>query len=235
MLHYHTGNHFLSMLKLPKLLLFLNPEHIIYGCKVTDFFAFTEFLSKYFVFLRIFFLIMKIGIFCSANNNIEKTYFDMTRELGEWIGKNGHEVVFGGCDMGLMEHIARACHDAGGRNIGVIPSIIEENGHVSRYVDVAIHCDNLSDRKDLLLAHSDVIVALPGGIGTLDEVFTVAAAGTIGYHGKQVILYNMNGFWDKLVECLDDLQQKGMIRGCYGKQIKTVSSLEELVTVINSL
>ncbi|MDD7318434.1 MAG: TIGR00730 family Rossman fold protein [Prevotella sp.] len=175
---------------------------------------------------------MNIGIFCSANDNIDKAYFDMTRELGEWIGKNGHGVVFGGCDMGLMEHMAQACHDAGGRNIGVIPSIIEKNGHVSRYVDVAIHCDNLSDRKDLLLANSDVIVALPGGIGTLDEVFTVAAGATIGYHCKQVILYNMNGFWDKLIECLDDLQQKGMIRGNYGRQIKTVGTLKELVAAL---
>lgn len=171
---------------------------------------------------------MNIGIFCSANNNIDKCYFEMTRELGEWIGKNKHSVVFGGCNMGLMEHIARACHDAGGMNIGIIPTIIEKNGRVSDYVDVAIHCDNLSDRKDLLLTHSDVIIALPGGIGTLDEVFTVAAAATIGYHNKKVILYNMNGFWDKLIEMLDDLQQRGMMRGTYSDQIIVVGSLSEI-------
>ena len=172
---------------------------------------------------------MNIGIFCSANNNIEQCYFDLTRELGEWIGRNKHSVVFGGCNMGLMEHIAKACHEAGGMNIGIIPTIIEKHGKASDYVDVAIHCDNLSDRKDLLFAHSDIIIALPGGIGTLDEVFTVAAAATIGYHNKQVILYNMNHFWDKLIEMLDDLQQRGMIRGKYSDQIIVANSLEEIL------
>lgn len=175
---------------------------------------------------------MNIGIFCSANNNIDESYFKLTQELGEWIGRNKHSVVFGGCNIGLMEHIARACHDAGGMNIGIIPSIIEKNGKVSEYVDVAIHCDNLSDRKDLLLTHSEIIIALPGGLGTLDEVFTVAASATIGYHHKQVILYNMNGFWDKLIELLDDLQQKGMVRGNYHEQIAVVSSLNEIIEIV---
>lgn len=172
---------------------------------------------------------MNIGVFCSANDNIDKAYFDKARELGEWMGRNGHTLVFGGCDMGLMEHVARACHDAGGCTIGVVPSIIEEHGHVSNYADVQIPCDNLSDRKEILTAYSDVAVALPGGIGTLDELFTVAASATIGYHGKRVVLYNINGFWDSLIACLDDLQARGMIRGDYHKYIKVADSLEGLV------
>ncbi|RRC98723.1 TIGR00730 family Rossman fold protein [Prevotella sp. OH937_COT-195] len=176
---------------------------------------------------------MNIGIFCSANNNIDKIYFEKTRELGEWMGKNGHTLVFGGCDMGLMEHVAHACHDAGGKTVGVVPLIIEEHGHVSEYVDVLIHCDQLSDRKELLVAKSDVVVALPGGIGTLDEIFTVAAAATIGYHRKRVVLYNINGFWDKLIACLDDLQANGMIRGDYRMQIREAKSIEEVVSELS--
>ena len=91
-----------------------------------------------------------------------------------------------------------------------------------------IPCDNLSDRKDIMLMHSDIVVALPGGIGTLDEVFTVAAAKTIGYHDKQVILYNMNGFWDSTIALLEDLQARGMIRGNYRSMITAANSLEEL-------
>ena len=101
----------------------------------------------------------------------------------------------------------------GKKTIGVIPRVVEKGGRVSNSVDVNIACDNLSDRKDLILAQSDVLIALPGGIGTLDEVFTVAASRTIGYHAKTVILYNMNGFFDSLIGLLDDLQQRGMIRG----------------------
>ena len=175
---------------------------------------------------------MNIGIFCSANSQIDADFFAATEALGRWMGKNGHQLVFGGCNLGLMECVARAVHEAGGRCIGVVPSIIEETGRKSDYVDVCIPCDNLSDRKDLLLAHSDVIVALPGGIGTLDEVFTVAAAATIGYHRKRVVLYNMKGFWGPLIALLGDLEGRGMIRGDWHEQIGVANTLEELCATI---
>ena len=175
---------------------------------------------------------MKIGIFCSANNKISPVYFEKTGELGRWIGENGHSIVFGGCNMGLMECVAKAVHEAGGQTMGVIPEIIEKGGRTSQYVDEHVFCTNLSDRKDLLLSHSDVIVALPGGIGTLDEVFTVAASHTIGYHRKKVILYNVNGFWDSLMACLDDLDSRGMIRGQWRDYIQTAVTLEELTELL---
>lgn len=177
---------------------------------------------------------MKITIFCSANADIDPEYFRMTEELGRWAGENGHTIVFGGCNMGLMECVARAAHNAGGRTIGVVPMIIERGGKTSQYLDVTIPCDNLSDRKDIMLAQSDIIIALPGGIGTLDEVFTVAASATIGYHSKHIILYNMHGFWNSLAALLDDLQRKGMIRGSWNKTIRVANSLEEVIEIIRN-
>lgn len=171
---------------------------------------------------------MNIAIFCSANNNIAPEYFRLTAELGKWIAKNGHSIVFGGCDMGLMECVAKAAHDNGGRTIGMIPTKVEERGRVSRYVDVEFRCNNLSDRKDLMLGHSDVVIALPGGIGTLDEIFTVAAAATIGYHNKKVILYDMDGFWQPLIALLNTLQGRGLMRAPYTEHIVTAKSLEEI-------
>ena len=97
-------------------------------------------------------------------------------------------------------------------------------------IDIYIPCDSLSDRKDLLLAHSDVIIALPGGIGTLDEIFTVAAAHTIGYHNKKIILLNAKGFWDSLIAMLDDLQSKGVIRGLWRDYILVANSVDEAVS-----
>ena len=175
---------------------------------------------------------LNIGIFCSANSNIDKVYFDKTAELGEWIGRNGHTVVFGGCDLGLMEHVAKHAVSSGGKAIGIVPTIIEERGKVSPHCTTVIPCSNLSDRKDLLLEHSDVIIALPGGVGTLDEIFTVVAAHTIGYHDKEVILYNINGFWNSLIAMLDDLQARNMIRGEWKKYILTASNLPELVSLL---
>ena len=171
---------------------------------------------------------MKICIFCSANQQIDSDFFTMTEELGRWVAENGHSIVYGGVNQGLMESLGKAAKEAGGRTIGVIPMIVEKSGRTSDYVEIEIPCDNLSDRKQLMLDQSDVFIALPGGIGTLDEVFTVAASATIGYHNKLVILYNMKGFWNPLIALLDDLQAKGMIRGDWRQYIKTAGSIEEI-------
>ena len=83
-----------------------------------------------------------------------------------------------------------------------------------------------------MMDQSDVFIALPGGIGTIDEVFTVAASATIGYHDKKVILYNMKGFWDEMIAMLDGLQEKGMIRGDWKEYIKIADSIEGISRVI---
>jgi uncharacterized protein (TIGR00730 family) len=171
---------------------------------------------------------MKIGIFCSANDQVDPDFFVLTEELGRWIAQQGHTIVYGGVNCGLMECVAKAGHDAGGMNIGVIPQIVEKGGRISEYVDVEILCDNLSDRKQLMEDKSDAFIALPGGIGTLDEVFTIAASATIGFHQKRVILYNMKGFWDKLIAMLDELQTKGLTRRPWRTYIEVANNLDEI-------
>lgn len=175
---------------------------------------------------------MNICIFCSANSNIPTEYFERTSELGTWMGANGHTLVFGGCNLGLMECVAKAVHDAKGMTVGVVPTIVEKGGKVSDYVDVKILCDNLSDRKDLMIERSDVIIALPGGVGTLDEIFTVLAAASIGYHNKRVILYNIGGFWDSLIAMLDDLKARGVLRAGFEDMLKVAHTLDEIAALI---
>ncbi len=174
----------------------------------------------------------KICIFCSANHAIDPDFFEMTRSLGEWLATEGHTIVFGGVNMVLMECISEAAHKAGGQTIGVVPRIIEERGAQSQFVDVCIPCDDLNDRKALMLAQSDVFIALPGGIGTLDELFTVVSSATIGYHQKPLILYNMKGFWDSLIAMLDDLEARGLTRKPWRDYIKAASSLDELKALV---
>ena len=176
---------------------------------------------------------MKICVFCSANQQIDNEFFTMTEELGTWAAKNGHSIVYGGVNQGLMECLGKATKEAGGRTIGMIPMIVEKSGRMSDYVDIEIPCDNLTDRKQLMMDQSDAFIALPGGIGTMDEVFTIAASATIGYHDKQVILYNMKGFWNPLIAFLDDLKAKGMIRGDWRDIIKTADSIEEISQIIS--
>lgn len=177
---------------------------------------------------------MKIGVFCSANDNIDADFFHLTEALGEWIGSKQHTAVYGGCNIGLMECIGRSTHLAGGTTIGVVPKIVEQGGKKSKYIDIEFPCDNLSDRKDIMMLQSDVFVALPGGIGTLDEIFTVAASSTIGYHQKVTILYNVKDFWHPLIEALEFLQNQGFIRGHYTDYIKIANTHEELITLLDA-
>ena len=175
---------------------------------------------------------MNICIFCSANSNIPTEYFERTSELGTWMGANGHTLVFGGCNLGLMECVAKAVHDAKGMTVGVVPTIVEKGGKVSDYVDVKILCDNLSDRKDLMIERSDVIIALPGGVGTLDEIFTVLAAASIGCPIGLRSLYNIGGFWDSLIAMLDDLKTRGVLRAGFDDTVKVAHTLDEIAALI---
>ena len=79
-----------------------------------------------------------------------------------------------------------------------------------------------------MMDQSDLFIALPGGLGTLDEVFTVVASATIGYHRKPVILYNIGGFWEPLIHLLDSLQQQGLMRGQWQQHIRVATTLDDI-------
>ena len=177
---------------------------------------------------------MKIAVFCSANNNIDKACFDATRELGMWIAQKGYTIVYGGCNDGLMGCVGQTVHEHGGTTIGVVPRILTATPRVANDLDVTIPCENLADRKELMLSQSDICLALPGGIGTLDEILTVVAARTIGYHRKPMIVFNLNGCWDSLVLLLDSLQAQGMIRGQWRDLISIVSSVDDVKSLVSS-
>lgn len=175
---------------------------------------------------------MKIAIYCSANDNIAEEYYTATRELGEWMARNGHTLVWGGGSTGLMGCIGDSVHDNGGQTIGMVPRALEHTNRVSEHIDVYFPCDGLADRKELMTAHSDIAIALPGGIGTLDEIFSQAGANTIGFHKKKVILYNIAGFWDTTIVLLDHLQAENMVRGDWHDMIavaETIGDIEALI------
>ncbi|MBR4805887.1 MAG: TIGR00730 family Rossman fold protein [Bacteroidales bacterium] len=177
---------------------------------------------------------MRIGVYCSANPNIDPEFICATKELGRWIGEKGHSLVWGGCSLGLMNIIGEEAKRAGARCIGVLPRKIEERGRIFHNLDICIPCHTLSDRKDLLVANSDITIALPGGIGTLDEVMTQCAATTVGYHSKPVILFNINGFWDPLISLLNHFEKENLMRGNYRDRIKTATSIAEIEAIIET-
>lgn len=175
---------------------------------------------------------VNIGVFCSASATIAPAYFDAARQLGKWMGENGKTLVYGGASLGLMECVAEAVKESGGQVVGVVPRILEEKGRVSTLPDRIVNTHNLSDRKDVIVEESDVLVALPGGVGTLDEVFHVMAAATIGYHGKKVIFYNADGFYDELIGFLNQLEKRGFTRRPLACYYEVAATVEELIVLL---
>ena len=175
-----------------------------------------------------------VAIFCAASENIALGYFEAAAEVGAMLGRLGAVMVYGGARFGLMEATAKAAKAAGAHIVGVVPDILVERGRVSSLLDEQVECRNLSERKDIMLERSDLLVALPGGVGTLDEIFHVLAAATIGYHTKQVVLYNVNGFWDSLNDTLDEMLQAGFVRGEFEKYLVVANSIAELEDIIRN-
>ena len=172
--------------------------------------------------------IEKIGVFCSSNKNVAPNIKQAARELGRWLGENGKTLVYGGNASGLMEELAQAAHKAGAKVFGVVPRKLMEQGTVSDAIDIAFHCEDLSDRKQWLIGESDVMIVMPGSVGTLDEAFSAMAQNTFGMHEKLVIFYNIDGFYDSLFTFLDSLNARGVVNKPWDKVYARANTFEEL-------
>lgn len=126
-------------------------------------------------------MIQNIGLFCASGNEVDSCYFEESAIIGRWIGKNKKRLIYGGANVGLMEATAEHVKKHGGSITGIITHRICDYGKASRLPDELIRVDTLGERKQMMLDKADVFIALPGGFGTLDEIFTVIAAGHLGY------------------------------------------------------
>jgi TIGR00730 family protein len=174
----------------------------------------------------------KIGVYLSSKENLPETYVQAAREVGELIGRTGRILIYGGARKGLMEVLAQSVKQHGGRVYGMVPEIIEKRGLVSDAIDVTFRCVDLSDRKMMMNRESDVLVALPGGIGTLDEVFTVMANTVIGIRHQPVVFYNVDGCWDALLAALDNLFEQGLVSGSPSDYYSVAHNIQELASLI---
>lgn len=176
--------------------------------------------------------IKNIGIFCSSSNKLDQSYYDEADRLGRWIGTHGRTLVYGGANCGLMETLAKAVKETEGKVLGVVPQILIDRNRVSTYIDEMILTKDLNDRKQQLIEQSDIIIALPGSVGTLDEVFTVMAANTIGIHDKKVVFWNINGFWSGLFSMLDQLMLTGVVNKPFSDVMVKANTLEDVIRII---
>lgn len=174
----------------------------------------------------------KIGVYLSSKSGLPAAYEDAARQVGELIGRTGRTLIYGGARKGLMEILAQSVKKSGGRVFGMVPDIIVERNLVSDAIDVNFRCADLNDRKAMMNRESDVLIALPGGIGTLDEVFTVMANTGIGIGHQPVIFYNVDGCWNAVLKALDDLFAQGLISGSPEDYYEVADNIETLESMI---
>lgn len=153
---------------------------------------------------------MKIAVYCSSVENLPAKWIEAAEVTGRWIGSHGAQMVYGGVDAGLMTVAARACKEAGGTVVGVVPW--RRADRASQLNDVRVPASDLNDRKGVMQLLSDAFVVLPGGYGTLDEFATSFSYINFTHHrDKRIIIYNPDGLYDNLLAQLDVFIENGLM------------------------
>ena len=146
-----------------------------------------------------------ICVFCGAQDAVAEVHKEMARQLGVDMARAGKQLVYGGGDCGLMGAVANGCLEAGGAAIGVFPRSLGRIEVEHRGLTKMHMVDTMHERKQIMYDNADVFVILPGGFGTLDEMFEVITWRQIKIHTKQVVIYNHLGYWDHLIALMDNI------------------------------
>lgn len=162
-------------------------------------------------------------------------YYEEAERLGHWIGESGKTLVYGGAKCGLMEAVAQGVRKAGSINvIGIVPKVLMECELVSECIGIRIPTEGLQDRKVWLTKISDIMIAMPGSVGTLDEAFSVIGETSIGLSSKKVIFWNINGFWNGLFKMLEEMKATGVQNKPIDDYLLRADSLDEVIELINN-
>jgi uncharacterized protein (TIGR00730 family) len=157
-------------------------------------------------------MLHRVCVFCGSRPGQDAAFRQEARELGRCLVQNDLELVFGGGSVGLMGTIADAVLDAGGSVIGVIPEVLATVELLHPRVSDMRQVDSMHARKALMAELSDAFIALPGGYGTLEELFEIITWAQLGIHQKPIGVLNTAGFYDPLIEMLDHMIAAGFIK-----------------------
>ena len=171
-------------------------------------------------------------VYCGSRPGNSPEFADLARQVGRWIGQHGGQLVYGGGRSGLMGILADAALDAGARVIGVIPKALVEKEYAHTGCTELHIVDTMHERKRIMAEHADAFLALPGGIGTLEEFFEVWTWRQLGYHDKPVGLLNLNGFYDGLLGFLQSAVSNGFMNDWQMDLIRTGSDAPLLMQVL---
>ena len=154
-----------------------------------------------------------IAVFCASANGARPEYRAAAEELGHALAQRGLGLIYGGARVGLMGAVADAALAAGGHVTGVIPHVLVDKEVAHQGITELHVTSTMHTRKALMAEKADAFLILPGGYGTFEEMFEVLAWQTLKIHSKPVVLLNVAGFYDKLLEFLDVCDREGVLRG----------------------
>ncbi len=177
---------------------------------------------------------MRVCVFAASSSRIDSAYLEAAGELGTVFAREGVHAVFGGGGIGLMGILADSMLAAGGKITGVIPEFMIDEGWGHAGVTDMIVTADMSERKKTIFAMSDAAVALPGGVGTLEELTEVITLKQLGQFNKPIIIVNVNGFYDHLIEFFEHMFRGNFIRLEHKDIWQIVTTAEEVVPAITN-
>lgn len=169
-----------------------------------------------------------ICVYC-ASGPVDERYIGLAADVGRALAGAGFALVSGGGKISMMGAVARATRAAGGRTIGVIPEHLMAKEVADLDADELVVTDTMRERKRLMEDRSDGFITLPGGIGTLEEFFETWTGGFLGEHDKPVVMVNPDGFYDPLIDWLNDLQTRGFVSSYALERLIVVETVADAV------
>ncbi|CTQ61761.1 LOG family protein ORF6 in fasciation locus [Roseibium album] len=153
-----------------------------------------------------------VCVYCGSSFGSDPAHEAAATRLGQIIAEAGLRLVYGGGSVGLMGTVANAALESGGKVTGIIPRFLEKREVMLDSLEDLVITNDMHERKHLMFERADAFIALPGGIGTLEEAVEMMTWAQLGQHKKPVLLANINGFWSPLLELLDHMRAQGYIR-----------------------
>jgi uncharacterized protein (TIGR00730 family) len=176
----------------------------------------------------------RVCVFCGSSIGSRPEYAAAARRTGELIARAGVGLVYGGGNIGLMGVLADAALGAGGEVIGVIPAALQAKELAHTRLSELFVVDTMHERKAKMADLSDAFVALPGGYGTLDELFEILTWAQLGIHGKPVALLDVSGFFTPLLAAIDHITDEQFVRSRHRALLQLVTTPEDLLGVLFS-
>jgi uncharacterized protein (TIGR00730 family) len=173
-----------------------------------------------------------VCVFCASSQTIDERWLALAADVGVRLGQRGHRVVSGGGRVGMMGTLAEGARRGGGFTYGVIPQGLVDLEVADEQADELVVTDGMAARKTIMLDRSDVFLVLPGGLGTLDELFEVWTTATLGMHAKPIILLDIEGFYAGLMSWLRDLVGLGFVREEALAMVHVARNMDEALDVV---